>query len=57
MTPGIQDSVFRNTKLARDFRVCMSHLCLAENTSEGAEYTGQALLDWLTGAVTRVQQR
>ena len=54
MTPGIQDSVFRNTKLARDFRVCMSHLCLAENTSEGAEYTGQALLDWLTGAVTRV---
>ncbi len=54
MTPGIQDSVFSNGKLARDFRVCMSHLCLAENTGEGGEYTGQALLDWLTGAVTRV---
>ena len=48
----IQDSVYKNTEMARDFRVCMSHLCLEEETR--GEYTGQPLLDWLTGANTRI---
>ena len=48
----IQNRVFRNTKMARDFRVCMSHLCLEENSRGG--YTGEPLLDWLTGKNTRI---
>ena len=50
--PRIQNRVFRNREMAKDFRVCMSHLCLNENTR--GEYTGQPLLDWLTGNNTRV---
>ena len=50
--PRIQDDVYRDTNMAKDFRVCMSHLCLQENTR--GEYTGQPLLDWLTGRNTRI---
>ena len=50
--PRIQDRVFRNTKMAKDFRICMSHLCLEEDTRD--DYTGQPLLDWLTGSNTRI---
>ena len=54
----IQDHVFKNRNLARDFRVCMTHLCLLENTflqaNAHAEYAGQPLLDWLTGYNTRI---
>ena len=50
--PKIQNSVFRNTKMAKDFRVCMSHLCLLEDTR--GEYSGQPLLDWLTGRNARI---
>ena len=50
--PKIQNSVYRNMEMARDFRVCMSHLCLEEDTR--GEYTGQPLLDWLTGVNTRI---
>ena len=50
--PEIQNRIFRNPKMAKDFRVCMSHLCLQEDTRE--EYTGQPLIDWLTGDNTRV---
>ena len=28
--PKVQNSVFRNMKMAKDFRVCMSHLCREE---------------------------
>ena len=52
MRPAIQDRVFRNPRMAKDFRVCMSQLCLAEDTR--GEYAGQPLLDWLTGANTRL---
>ena len=52
MRPEIQNRIFRNPKMAKDFRVCMSHLCLQEDTRE--EYTGQPLIDWLTGNNTRV---
>ncbi len=50
--PKIQNRVFRNREMAKDFRVCMSYLCLNEDTR--GEYTGQPLLDWLTGNNTRV---
>ena len=50
--PEIQNRIFRNPKMAKDFRVCMSHLCLREDTR--GEYAGQPLLDWLTGANTRI---
>ena len=48
----IQNRVYKNTRMARDFRVCMSHLCMEENNRGG--YTGEALLDWLTGENTRI---
>lgn len=51
--PEIQNQVYRNPRMARDFRAAMSHLCLNEDNRGGAAYGGQALLDWLTG-VARV---
>ena len=50
--PEIQNTVTRNTNMAKDFRVCMSHLCIKEYTR--GEYTGQPLLDWLKGDNTRI---
>ena len=52
--PAIQERVFRNPNLARDFRVAMTQLCLQEGRRVDGEYGGQPLLDWLTGANTRV---
>jgi hypothetical protein len=52
LRPMIQNAVFRNTKMARDFRVCMSHLCTEEYSRGG--YTGEPLLEWLTGENTRI---
>lgn len=50
--PQIQNIVYGNKELAKDFRVCMSHICLQENTR--GEYNGQPLLDWLTGTNMRI---
>ncbi|MDE0001301.1 MAG: hypothetical protein OXQ29_01220 [Rhodospirillaceae bacterium] len=50
--PKIQAHVFRNPRMAKDFRVCMSQLCLCEDVR--GEYAGQPLLDWLTGTNTRL---
>ena len=50
--PEIQNFVTRNAKMAKDFRVCMSHLCLMEFIR--GDYNGQQLLDWLTGRNTRI---
>ena len=52
--PAIQASVSKNPKMARDFRVAMTQLCLQEGNRFDREYGGQPLLDWLTGANTRV---
>ena len=52
--PEIQNRVYRNIHMSKDFRVAMSHLCLNENTREGGEYDGRPLLDWLTGENTRI---
>ena len=50
--PRIESTVARNGSMAKDFRVCMSHLCLEEN--ERTDYNGQPLLDWLQGYNNRV---
>jgi hypothetical protein len=50
----IQDEVFKNPHMAKDFRVAMSQLCLCENTRENGPYDGQPLIEWLTGVNTRL---
>lgn len=50
--PEIENAVFHNPSMARDFRVCMTQLCRLEYIS--GEYNGQLLLDWLTGRNTRI---
>ena len=52
--PKIQNQVFKNPRMAKDFRVAMTQLCLMENTRSGGEYDGQPVLEWLTGTNTRV---
>lgn len=54
LSRGLQDAVFRNKKLAKDFRVAMTHLCLMEMTSSEGGYGGTALIDWLTGTNRKV---
>ena len=53
---GIQDEVFKSPRMARDFRVAMSYLCREEDSRPGAGdyYGGKPLVDWLTGAETRI---
>ena len=55
MERALQDSVFRNQNMGRDFRVCMTQLCLmnGERVTAG-HYSDQPLLDWLTGTNTRI---
>lgn len=50
MRPRLVDEVYKNSRLAKDFRVAMMHLCLAQ-LSSGSEAisTTQALTEWLTG--------
>lgn len=54
LRPRLQDEVFRNRSLAKDFRVAMTHLCLAETISSGDSYEGIPLIDWLKGTNRRV---
>ncbi len=54
LRPKIQEQVFRNRKMAKDFRVAMSHLCLRENTESSEEYGSQPVIDWLTGENTKI---
>ena len=52
LAPEIQRHVFANPHMAKDFRVCMSHLCLREFAAHA--YDAEPLLDWLTGENTRI---
>ena len=45
--PEVERHVFMNPNMARDFKVAMTHLC-------GPGASIQPLLDWLTGANTRI---
>ena len=49
----IQERIFKNRRMARDFRVAMSQLCQFEEADAG-DYGGELLLDWLTGRNTRI---
>ena len=54
LRPKLQNAVSSNPSLARDLRVAMTHLCLAEahDTTESQE--GLPIIDWLTGANRKV---
>ena len=54
LSPQIQDKVYRNPQMAKDFRVAMAQLCIQEDTREDQQYGGQPLIDWLTGNNTKV---
>ena len=50
---ALQQEIFTNRRMSRDFRVAMTQLLhLEEPQSE--DYGGQLLLDWLTGVNTRI---
>ena len=54
LRPFIDSEVAKNRRMAKDFSVAMAHFCQCENMRENDSYVGQPLIDWLTGAVTRV---
>ena len=54
LRPAIQNGIFRDMNMVKDFRVAMSQLCLKEDIGEDGEYDGDALLDWLTGRDSRI---
>ena len=55
MNRAIQNSVYRNQNMARDFRVCMTQLCLMNgDVGTQGDYSDQPLMDWLTGANSRI---
>ena len=55
LRPALQNEVAKNANMARAFRNAMRQLCLNEReTGEPGQYTGQPLLDWLTGVNTRI---
>ncbi len=53
LRPKIQDEVFKEYRMTKDFRVAMTYLCWSEN-SRPNQYGGQPLIDWLTGTNTKV---
>ncbi|MEX1021859.1 MAG: BREX system ATP-binding domain-containing protein [Dehalococcoidia bacterium] len=55
LQPLLQDAVFRDRSLARDFRVAMTHLCLAEiKPGTAGNQARDAIVAWLTGEVRTV---
>ena len=50
----LQEQVFNNREMSRDFRVAMTHLCLNENVRGDGGYAARPVLDWLTGENPRV---
>ena len=53
LNPRLQRHVFYDMNMAKDFRVAMSHLCLAERSIE-EPYAGKPIIEWLTGINTRL---
>ncbi|GAC1470229.1 MAG: hypothetical protein PVSMB7_20740 [Chloroflexota bacterium] len=50
MLRGLQDSVYRNYRLAKDFRIAMWSYCIAELQSDASsDQSRQALNEWLCG--------
>ena len=48
--PEVVRRIYRNPKMARDFKVAMTHLCTNMGTGESI----QQLVEWLTGENTRI---
>lgn len=53
LRPEIESEVFKEYRMAKDFRVAMTRLCMCENFHPNQEYGGQPLVDWLTGINTK----
>lgn len=50
MRPVITDKIYRNPNLAKEFRIAMMHLCLAQLSGQNeAAASMEVLTDWLTG--------
>lgn len=54
LRPALEAGVAKEYRMAKDFRVAMTQLCLCENVHPNQEYRGQPLVDWLTGENTRI---
>ena len=55
LRPALERDIIKNRNMAKAFRVAMTHLCRGEMTAGLSEdYSGQAVLDWLTGADAKI---
>ncbi len=54
LRPYMESRTVQNPRMAKDFRVAMTHLCIAENLAGPQYYHGTPLLEWLTGRNTRL---
>lgn len=54
LRPALQEEVFRNPNMVRDFRVAMCHLCEGEDVLDSGAYNRQPVLDWLKGDNARL---
>ena len=54
LRPDIEARVFKHPAMVRDFRVAMTALCEASGDGPDGAFEGQPVLDWLTGADTRL---
>ncbi len=53
LRPHMESQTVRNPRMAKDFRIAMTHLCTNENSSD-PESLGDPLLEWLKGRNTRL---
>ena len=51
---SLSQSVYRNGRMSRDFRVAMTQLCLTEMGGAGQNQEAVPLVEWLTGVNRRV---
>lgn len=54
LRPSLEGEIYANRRMAKDFRVAMTRLCLAETWDTGESPEGSAIVDWLTGTNRRV---
>ncbi len=54
LRPHMESHTIQNPRMAKDFRIAMTHLCISENADPHQYYAGAPLLEWLTGQNTRL---
>ncbi|MCY3874990.1 MAG: DUF2791 family P-loop domain-containing protein [Rhodobacteraceae bacterium] len=55
LRPALETEVTKNPRMARAFRIAMTHLCIMEKENDlSGNYAGQVLLDWITGVNSRI---